>query len=902
MNIRRISFVFALWCLGAASAPAASYTWTGNAPPPNNQKWSYHENWLPTNGPPGLNDTALIGSGSYVVVLDQPVTVQNLTIIGTTLEGTNALTVKGTLACQNATLLPAGGITVNGSLTIDPLNVSTRVTSLQCTMTISPGGSGNISSNGILQFDAAVSLFNNGNFTLKDGAQLLQVTGSGAAFVNNLSFFGGNAICDMGSSVFSNAPSGTVEVNAGATFKFQGTLASSGIFQADSGSVINISAATTALHDGASFTGSGNVLLTGSNNNLDGSVRVFGNVQFSGFALTLNGKLRIAAGGNFIWLDNALTGVGTNVTGTILVDASGTMLINAQNTLTLKNCIVTNNGTLNWTNGGYIFMGYNAQIANNGSFLIYGDGTLALLTVGTPGYNSAAIYNNNQVQKISGATNNLTDIIVPFHDTASLSAQAGKIQFLGGGDIGSSWSVTNGAVIQMENGNFNVGLSTFSASVGATNATIILSPSATLTIPATNNLLSVQSGCNFQQLGGTMQGMGGLGVVWGVFTWIKGSILLTNPEAIYVSGFGTMDISGGGNVKTIQAGGVVNDGVINWVNDNSGGSVYAGDNVVFENYGAFNIQCDAYLNDHAVTVHPVFTNKATGMIVKSALTGSSYFGFKTVNFGRVVAESGIIDFSQFDDSLSKPPSYSFFGISGAAIVLAGGSVTFDTPTRVTETIVGSGEISVSGGALTLTGNIKADAIKLGTDLINEGHSDLGDAPGTITFLGNNYIQMTNGTLVVPIRGTNAAAVDFGQLILQGYGQATLAGTLVAEITDGYAPPVGATFPFLTSFQRNGTFNNVILPQGMTLNYTPYGATLVVTGAVPVQIISPAVTNGQFQFGFNTISNRSYTVQYKDDLTAGAWMFLTNFTGDGSYWQAPPLSPLVPQRFFRVSNP
>jgi hypothetical protein len=33
-----------------------------------------------------------------------------------------------------------------------------------------------------------------------------------------------------------------------------------------------------------------------------------------------------------------------------------------------------------------------------------------------------------------------------------------------------------------------------------------------------------------------------------------------------------------------------------------------------------------------------------------------------------------------------------------------------------------------------------------------------------------------------------------------------------------------------------------------------------------------------------------------------WTYLTNFTGDGSYWQAPPPLPLVPQRFFRVSNP
>jgi hypothetical protein len=70
----------------------------------------------------------------------------------------------------------------------------------------------------------------------------------------------------------------------------------------------------------------------------------------------------------------------------------------------------------------------------------------------------------------------------------------------------------------------------------------------------------------------------------------------------------------------------------------------------------------------------------------------------------------------------------------------------------------------------------------------------------------------------------------------------------------------------------------------------------------VQILSPALTNGQFQFGFNTITGRSYTVQYTDDLPGGNWTTLTNFTGTGSYWQVSPLLPLVAHRFFRVSNP
>ena len=79
------------------------------------------------------------------------------------------------------------------------------------------------------------------------------------------------------------------------------------------------------------------------------------------------------------------------------------------------------------------------------------------------------------------------------------------------------------------------------------------------------------------------------------------------------------------------------------------------------------------------------------------------------------------------------------------------------------------------------------------------------------------------------------------------------------------------------------------------------ATLEVSGIAPVQITAPLVTNGQFQFGFGTVSNFSYTVQSEDDPTTGGWTTLSNFTGTGSYWQSP-LLPLAAQRFYRVSIP
>ena len=108
---------------------------------------------------------------------------------------------------------------------------------------------------------------------------------------------------------------------------------------------------------------------------------------------------------------------------------------------------------------------------------------------------------------------------------------------------------------------------------------------------------------------------------------------------------------------------------------------------------------------------------------------------------------------------------------------------------------------------------------------------------------------------------------------------------------------GATNAVLTfrAATTNAGNNSVIVSN--ELGSVTAGATLTLTSNQLAQILAPVVTKGQFQFGFNTISNYNYSVQYEDNLASGSWVALTNFTGSGSYWQIPPL-PLVKQRFYR----
>jgi hypothetical protein len=901
MKNRSISFLFALVILGRTSVPASTYTWVGNAPPPfNNQDWGTAQNWSPHTGVPGAGDTAIIG-GNQTVQVNSAITVDSVSLgstYGSTLTGGGSLTITRQFLCQASGLQVTGGITVNGSMSIEPATPTVPISTVYTLLTIN--GSCTVSANAALWFNSNAQLVNNGSFTVADGASVVvPSSSSGVLIINNSSgnFIGGNAYCSTSSSVFSNAPNGTVQINAGATFQFQGTLANSGAINVGGGGTASISA-NSAFHGGGSCTGGGTVVLTG-NNTLDGTVTVSGNVQMNSSALTLNGVLEVQGGGNFNWLGGTLTGVGTNVTGTIQVDAAGTMLVNQVTGQTLRNCNVTNNGNLNWTNNGTIFMGYHAQIVNQHTFNILGDGSLEPLAGGSPGYDAASLYNGgpgiSTIFKYSGATNSATLINVPcYGPIGDVWVYQGKLLFDGGGDIG--YMNATAATIQLGNGNYTAYLGKISGFNAHTNLPVnfIMSPGVAINIPS-GGTLQISYGGNFQQEGGAISGAGYLFVdSGGFFTWSGGTIALTNAAGLAgmnIDQGGTMNLSGANNGTTLKGCGIKNNGVINWINDNSAGGMSFWDNTFIDNFGAFNIQCSASLYNSAVLVNPVFTNEPTGIITKSASPATSYFGFNTVNLGTIQAQSGTLEFYLLNNTQGF----------GGGIIMQGGNLTFDSSQALYGTLQGSGQITVQsgGGGLTVEGKMEADSLPVLGNLVNDAEIDLGDAPGVMP-LSNNFNQTTNGLLVVPIRGTNIATMDFGRMT--GYGFATLAGTLEAQIMDGYAPPIGATFPFLANFYaREGTFNNLILPPGMTISYTSSGATLVVTGAVPVQILSPAVTNGQFQFGFNTISNRSYTVQYKDNLTAGTWIFLTNFIASGAYWQ-PPLLSLAPQRFYRVSNP
>jgi hypothetical protein len=71
--------------------------------------------------------------------------------------------------------------------------------------------------------------------------------------------------------------------------------------------------------------------------------------------------------------------------------------------------------------------------------------------------------------------------------------------------------------------------------------------------------------------------------------------------------------------------------------------------------------------------------------------------------------------------------------------------------------------------------------------------------------------------------------------------------------------------------------------------------------LPVQLTvpRPQPSGGSFQLGFQTLAGRPETIQVRTNLTAGVWMDVTNFIGDGSPWQFTFPTTNAPVEYFRV---
>ena len=408
--------------------------------------------------------TTFTGAGAVVltgnITMNGVMTAPNLQLNTATLTGTNV--IIGTLEWSASSA--AGIMTVNTNSVLNFVAgnnffrglIFTNYGTVNWTNGTLLGGNGanasiynyglwNAQSDNTFQggYSGGTSLFDNFGTFLKSGktgATLLD----GSVVFNNT----GNV----------NVQNGTLEINAGTD--------SAGTANTASNALLNYNNYTFA--GGTTFTGAGAVVLTG-NITMNG-VMTAPNLQLN--SATLTGTNVII--GTLEWSASSAAGIMTLGTNSVVNIVAGNNFF--------KGLVLTNYGTVNWTNGTLLGgSGLNATIYNCGLWNAQSDNTF------TGGYNGGtSLFNNFGTFLKSGKTGVTTlDSAVVFNNTGTLDAQSGTLSLNG------SYNLTGGTL--------QFGIHTLS-----NYGTISLAGAATLTgtvsaslqdgfIPAAGNSFSVLS-------------------------------------------------------------------------------------------------------------------------------------------------------------------------------------------------------------------------------------------------------------------------------------------------------------------------------------------------------------------------------------------------------------------------
>jgi T5SS/PEP-CTERM-associated repeat protein/autotransporter-associated beta strand protein len=356
------------------------------------------------------------------------------------------------------------------------------------------------------------------------------------------------------------------------------------------------------------------------------------------------------------------------------------------------------------------------------------------------------------------------------------------------------------------------------------------------------------------QSGGTVSdGVGAIGNLPGS----SGTVRVAGPNAtwtnsgnLYVGFFGT-------GTLTIQSGGTVSDvdGEIGFVSDSSGTVTVSGRNATWTNTGT------VFVGDNGTGELTIQNGGLVQVGGFGLFISNSRFGTGTLNIGAAPGSdpvppgtletskvrfggsgTGVINFNHtatdyvFAPTISGPGKVNVF--SGTTILT--GNNTYSKGTTIeggilvagTSTALGTGNVSVSGGALTTPCYLYSVGI-----LPPQYNKAL------IINVGGNYTQGPGGTLALGISGLDGSQYDHVQVA----GTATVDGTLVVDSQNGvFRPSDGNAFEILSSKgSRSGEFarvddffNNNPNLQRVDI-YAPNGVALLYTAAVtPVPTPTP----------------------------------------------------------------
>ncbi len=350
-------------------------------------------------------------------------------------------------------------------------------------------------------------------------------------------------------------------------------------------------------------------------------------------------------------------------------------------------------------------------------------------------------------------------------------------------DLNGNWS--NLATLSVDGGTLNLGGTFTLAGLGTLNrsgGTVNLV--GTLDNTATTLALTAATG-SWNLLGGTLKGgsLSGSGGAQLVMATNNSGTL----DGVTVTATGNLNLSANSASVTVLNGLVLN-GTANvgsganpaWIDFNGSQTLSGTGSVLFGNSSVNALR---------------LTTAGTTLTIGSGIT--------------VHGHSGAVGYSA---NIGGPSNVALVNQGTIAADVAGGTITLTGTNGVTN--AATGMLRASGGTLAVS------SLGANSGLISVG-------AGSIVAITGGFTNAATGTVSTDIGGT--LTTQFGRISVTG--AATLNGTLVAQLVNGFTPAIGNAFQLMTYASVSGTFSTI---SGGTVTYTPtYGVTsLTITVVAP----------------------------------------------------------------------
>ncbi|RYX84418.1 hypothetical protein EON83_09835 [bacterium] len=563
------------------------------------------------------------------------------------------------------------------------------------------------------------------------------------------------------------------------------------------------------------------------------------NLELSG---TINGGSINSNGGIWNWY-------GGSISGNWSVFSGAAFNISSATDMSLSNGTILNNaGTINWSGAGKLHCeGYNNPSTinnqNGGVFNLGADGTPFTTTY-------SSIFNNASGAKLVKTAGSGATLLSgwTFNNSGELGSNVGTLNYNTTLSLNNGSSITGAAKHEVLGGTVNI--------------------SGTATV----------QGSTFTVSNGNIAGVGALAVLatssGGSWNWNGGSLSNT------VANTGTFNISGAATKLFINSAVFNNTGNVTW----SGGNIHC------EGYNAPAIFNNKNLSVFTATSEGSFTttygaifNNANGATFNRTGTANTQLNWAFNNDGLAKSTAGILTLNAGGSGFGR-----FQTGTGALIKFNGGSHTLSN-----SRLLGTGKVQITGGAVTLNGNLTlGDTTSPATLEVSSG-SLVGTAVIVNNVLKSNSIIASGNSLPSLLNWTGgvmggvqtwAASIKTdisdpttgkttktfaNSTTINNDGLATWrsAGAMHSE---GYRAPV-------TFNNRNGavfTFANAGTPFSTTYGSTfdnQAGASIVKNGTGNLTLTSWVFTNA------GTVTTNAGLTEFLSTLTLSAG---TKFTGVG----------------------